>query len=97
MRDNNDVAKIIDGIRVTLNPFDEMTQDGYLYCLSTGKATSEDVKSELLHCLATGQKQCEKLTEECFANPTRFKKPIPRHKVKNFSSDAIKVKLTVKD
>ena len=97
VRDNSDVQKIISGIEETLNPFNEAAQDGNLYCLSTGKATTEEVKSELLHCTEMGKRHRDAFTEECLTNPGRFEKPIKRCKVKNFSADAIKVKLTVKD
>ena len=54
--------------------------------------------------LATGlawdnyDENCETLSgsgrAQCFKDPTRFEKPIPRRKVKNFSADAVKVKIT---
>ena len=96
-RDNSDVEKIITGIKDTLNPFSGAAQDRNLYCLSTGKAASENVKTELLHCVETGKKKCQEFTDGCFANPARFEQPIPRQKVKNFSTDAVKVKITTKD
>jgi len=96
-RDNSDLQKIISAIQDTQNPFDETINDRHLYCLTTGKATSEQVQTELLHCVETGRRQCETFTNECFANPSRFEKPISRNKLKNFSADAVKVKLTVKD
>ena len=54
LRDNNDLQKVIDGIVNTLNPFDAVYADENLYCLSTGKPTSPDIKTELLHCVETG-------------------------------------------
>ena len=44
VRDNTDRKKIISCIQETMNPFDTNTQDDKLYCLSTGKATSDAVK-----------------------------------------------------
>ena len=95
--ENNDFQKVIDGIVNTLNPFDASFADENLYCLSTGKSTSPDIKTELLHCVETGEKYCEEFRAQCFKDPTRFEKPIPRRKVKNFSADAVKVKITGKD
>ena len=59
LRDNNDLQKVIDGIVNTLNPFDAAFADENLYCLSTVKSTSPDIKTELLHCVETGEKYCE--------------------------------------
>ena len=97
LRDNNDLQKVIDGIVNTLNPFDAAFADENLYCLSTGKSTSPDIKTELLHCVETGEKYCEEFRAQCFKDPTIFEKPIPRRKAKNFSADAVKVKITGKD
>ncbi|KAG7161672.1 hypothetical protein Hamer_G030971 [Homarus americanus] len=80
-----------------MRTFVHFSQDGNLYCLSTGKATSVDVKNDLLHCVEIGDKRCNTFIKECFEDPARFEKPISRSKLKNFSSDAIRVKLTVKD
>ena len=41
-RDNSDITKVMQAIHSTLNPF--RNQDNNLYCLSTGKATSDNVK-----------------------------------------------------
>ena len=90
-RDHSDTRKLVSGIENTLNPFDETYQDENLFCLSTGKATSKIVKTELLHIIKTGRKECEQFKEECFVDPTRFDKAIKRRKIRIFSSDAVKV------
>jgi len=44
-RDNEDLQKLISGTESTMNPFDEETNDGSLYRLSTGKAVSDKLKN----------------------------------------------------
>ena len=44
-----------------------------------------------------GKEWCDKFTSECFADPNRFEKLIPRHKVKIFTNVAMKVKVSTKD
>ena len=79
------------------NPFDDKLLKSKLYCLSTGRAESEQTASQLLHCMELGNKYAETFKAECFENPARFEKPIQRRKMQNFASGAIKTKLTVKD
>ena len=55
------------------------------------------MKTQLLACSELGKKWSEEFKSGCFNNADRFEKPIPRRKVKNFASDAVKVKMTVKD
>ena len=50
--DNDDLNKLIRELGDTLNPF--CIDDNNLYCLSTGKATSSDVKDSLLNLENTG-------------------------------------------
>ena len=96
-RDNCDLDKIIQIIKNMRNPFDQKLEKNELYCLSTGRATSNETASELLHCLELGNKYTETFKAECFENSLRFVKPIARRKVKNFSGNAIKTKIKVKD
>ena len=44
LRDNRDTKKRVSFIENTLNPFDETYQDENMFCLSTGKATSQTLK-----------------------------------------------------
>ena len=81
-RDNNDLQKLVRGIEDTLNPFGEALSDENLCCISTGKAVPDDVKGDLIHCMDKGKEWCDEFASECFADPNRFEKPIPRHKVK---------------
>ena len=43
-----------------------------------------------------GKEWCDKFTSECFADPNMFEKPIPSHKVENFTNVAMKVKVSTK-
>ncbi len=96
-RDNDDLKNLIKGIEDTMNPFDSDAGDEQLYCLSTGKSASAEVKGDLLGSPDIGQKWCEEFRNGCFDDPKRFEKPIKRRKVRNFASDAVKVTLKRKD
>ncbi len=98
-KDNADIQKVIDGIKKTMNPFVTSTEepDVNLYCLTTGKQASEDVRDDLLGCVQKGEAWCAEFKDGSFEDGLRFQKPISRRKVKNFASDAVKTKLTCKD
>ena len=92
-KDNNDLQKRVHAIKTRMNPF-SLESDDNLYCLTTGKGVSDDIKQDLIHCSETGQKRCEEFTAACFEDPSRFEKPIPRRKIKNF---AVAIKSKKKD
>jgi hypothetical protein len=71
--------------------------DGHLYSLSTGKATSDAVKDDLLHAKDKGSQWHQEFISECKEYAGRFELAIKRRKVKNFAQDAVKMKLTTKD
>ena len=96
-RDNEDVKKLTEGIKSTLNPFDEPACDENLYCISTGQAASDRVKNDLTHVREKGEAWCKEFTDGCFRDALRFEKPIPRRKVQNFASDALSSKIQGKD
>ena len=96
-RDNTDLEKIVKTIIDMRNPFHDKLQESKLFCLSTGRAASDETTSQLLRCMELGTKYAEAFKTECVKNPLRFEKPIPRRKIRNFASDAVKSKLTVKD
>ena len=77
-------------------PFSDEANDMHLH-VSTGRAASEKVKVDLTQSFTMGNKWCEDYKAECFADPSRFEKPIQRRKVKNFTTDGIKTKVTGKD
>ena len=82
-------------IKDTLNPFS--LADDQLYCLTTGRAASNEVKNDLLQIAEKGAQWYHEFVNECKDNPERFEKPIKRHKIKNFANDAVKIKLTGRD
>ena len=45
----------------------------------------------------TGSKWYQEFVAECKDDPKRFEKPIKRNKIKNFTDDAIKTKVSYKD
>jgi hypothetical protein len=88
--DNIDLVRIMNEIENTVNPFTVPADS--LYCLTTGKAVSESVKLDLIHSQTKGSHWHQEFVNDCKANAGRFKKPIKRWKVKNFTQDAVKVK-----
>ncbi len=59
-------------IQETLNPFKAGSDDKNLYGLTTGKASSQVVKQDLLGCKDYGHKRCETFKDECLKNTARF-------------------------
>ena len=89
IKDNEDMNKVLDTITAHMDPF-HMETDDNLYCLSTGKSVPGEVKQDLLHCQEIGKCWCHEFEEGCRLDPARFEKAIPRRKVKNFASVAVK-------
>ncbi len=52
---------------------------------------------DLLKCREIGIKWCGVFKEEYFKDGTRFTKPIKRRKIRNFRSDALKIRISTKD
>ena len=71
--------------------------DDHLYCLTTGKAASDDVRNDLLQVMEKGTLWHEEFLSQCKENPKRFEQPIKRRKVRNFAHDALKMKIGAKD
>ncbi|KAL2091652.1 hypothetical protein ACEWY4_013915 [Coilia grayii] len=88
-KDNEDMTKVLDTISTHMNPFQTESDDN-LYCLSTGKSVPNDIKADLLHCQELGKRWCQEFEDGCRHDPARFEKAIPRRKVKNFTSVAVK-------
>ena len=88
-KDNADLTKLQECIKSRMDPF-ELQPDTNLYCLTTGKNVSDDIKCDLLQCVEKGTEWCTEFTSGCFSDPGRFEKPIPRRKIKNFTSAAVK-------
>jgi hypothetical protein len=98
-KDNDDLKKVIDGVKNTMNPFTihQDDPDVNLYCLTTGKQVSNDVRDDLLTCIETGDAWCKEFKDGCFEDGSRREKPIRRRKVKNFMSYAVKSRGICKD
>ena len=46
--------------------------DDHLYCLTTGKAASDDVRNDLLQVVEKGKLWHEEFLSQCKENPKRF-------------------------
>ena len=95
-RDNEDLHKLVDGIQNTMNPFSQEKDDN-LYCLTTGVKVATEIRDDLLGCMDKGKSWHDDFLAGCFQDASRFEKPIPRRKVKNFASAALKSKVSMKD
>ena len=95
-RDNKDVSSLIDCIKATKNPFDTEIRNEDLLCISTGNRVKDDVKNEILSCVKYGEQSFHDFRNGCFADPSRFEKPITRNKLRTFASLALKVRVEVK-
>ena len=62
-----------------------------------GCPTSEEVKKEDLSFIQIGEKWYDEFSSQRLEKSERFEQPIKRRKVKCFYSEAIKVKISVKD
>ena len=94
-RDNNDLQMVVKRLEEMLNSF--TMDDDKLYCLTTGRAASIDVMSDLLTIVNKGTMWYDEFLTGCKDNPDRFDKPIKRRKVKNFANDALTIKVAAKD
>lgn len=70
-KDNRDMSKVLYTISAHMNPF-KIGSDDNLYCLSTGKSVTNDIKSDLLHCQELGKQWCQEFEDGCRLGPARF-------------------------
>ena len=54
-----------------MNPFKLPATDN-LYCLSTSKKVSVEVRDDLGNCVAIGRTWCDEFKEECLRDEDRF-------------------------
>ena len=54
---------------------------------------ADDIKDDLLGCLEKGKAWHDEFLNGCLKDSSRFEKPIPRRKVKNFATAAVKSKV----
>ncbi|KAH3775244.1 hypothetical protein DPMN_176644 [Dreissena polymorpha] len=80
-----------------MNPFSSDYRNDDLICISTGKIVSKDIADDLLTMEKQVSAWMEHFASGCFLDSSRFEKPIPRIKVKNFADCAIKMAVTRKD
>ena len=79
-KDNEDIIKLTNGIPNTMNPFIQETDEN-LYCITTGKKTSDHTKDDLLSCYEIGLKWQDECTTGCFEDSMIFERPIKRRKI----------------
>ncbi len=96
-RDAKDLGKIQNAIDSTLNPFSIEQEKETLYCISSGKAASAEVANDLSKIREIGEQWSQEFRDQCNTDGSRFEKPIKRRKIKNFTHDAIKMKVPCKD
>lgn len=94
-KDNEDLSKLIQGIKSTMNPFAQQADDN-LYCLTSGKKLPDQIKEDVLSFITQGEAWATEFKEACFEDPLRFEKPIKRRKVQNFASASVNTKVPAK-
>ena len=85
-RDNEDLRKILKQICETNNPFDRNLAPQTLYNISTGKATNEEIRKNLLDVPTKGEARHREFIESCKENPLNFERPLKKEKLKTFES-----------
>ena len=61
-KDNDDIHQLQDTIQAHMNPF-ELEVDDNLYCLSTGKDVSNEIKIDLLNSIDIGKRWCQEFVD----------------------------------
>ena len=72
------LAKLIEVIKLTMNPFSCDVEKSCLLNVVSGKSTNSHVASFLLNDKSTGQEAREKSIEEYIEDTIRFEMPIKR-------------------
>lgn len=76
-----------------LNPFSTELDKGSLYNIKTEKAASNKITDFLVSVLEEGNELRERFIAECSKYPDRFKKPIKKRMILNFTSATTKKKV----
>ena len=85
-QNSTNLAKLIEMIILTMNPFSPDIEKICLFSLTSGKSANGEVASFLLNVEIIGREAREKFIEECIEDTTRFEKPIKRNKVHAFAT-----------
>ena len=96
-QNSTQVAKLIEMIKLTMNPFSPNIEKSCLFNITSSKSTNDEVASFLLNVEIIGREAREKFIEECIEDTTRFEKPIKRNKVHTFATGNTTFKLQGKD
>ena len=83
----NDLAKISQSIKETMNPFSSQLEKDYLFNISTGKVAGNETSEFLLSVCDIGSRARDCFINDCSDDPTNYKKSIKRQKIKNFASE----------
>ena len=76
-RDNRDLERILDQIRLSCNPFKEETSQK-LFNIHTGKATNDEVRQSLLKVQENEKTLHQQFIEECKTDAHHFEHPIKK-------------------
>ena len=68
-----------------------------LYFLTTGVRVKDPISDDLISCQSKIKLWHDEFVDGCFSDPSRFEKPIPRRKIQNFASAAIRSRIKTKD
>ena len=81
----NDVRAVKKAIENFINPFN-LGDDSKLYCISSGKAVSEDIQKDILSAEELGRSAKETFIKDRLVTKKSFFEPIKRMNLKRFTS-----------
>ena len=90
-RDKRDLAKIVEQIRSSCDPF-ESESSAKLFNIHTGKAASDEVCKSLLNVPNNGRALHQQFIEECLADEKRFERTVKQASLKTFAENGAKNK-----
>ena len=89
-KDHAQMENLLSAIKSSKNPFIDC--EDALYNISSGKATTNEVRDFLLSTFVQGKVLYEQFVQNVIDDPANFEKPIKKQKILNFASMAAKVK-----
>lgn len=96
-KDCNQLQKFMNTFDKFMNPFDVNIDQQFLFNISTGKAASIPVQEFLLGVEKSGNELRQNFISECSISADRFKIPIKKTNIINFSADTAKKKIKIGD